>query len=135
MTKEQIISKIKTLDLPDDSYVVFGSCPMAVFGLREANDIDLYVSSQVLQHLRNSDWMELYKAANDTPLVYDVFEAHDNWNFSSYKPTLDHLRKTCILVDGVPFAALDEVRKWKQASGGDKHLADVALIDKYLSDK
>lgn len=133
MTKDEVISKVKALQLPKDSYVVFGSCPLAVAGIREVKDIDLLVSKEVLAELKKAGWEETYKAPGDTPLTHDVFEAHDNWDFSPYSPKLEHLLSDATIVDGIPFASLEEVRKWKTASGGPKHLDDVKLIDQYLA--
>ena len=134
MTKEKIITKVKTLNLPKGSYVVFGSCPLAVVHIREANDIDLLVSEEVFIKLREAGWQELHKSPHDIPLVHDVFEAHDNWNFSSYRPspTLSQLLASAKVVDGIPFASLEEVRKWKVASHRPKDIVDIALIDAYL---
>jgi hypothetical protein len=134
MTKEEIIAKVKTLNLPKDSYVVFGSCPLAAAGIREAKDIDLLVSKVVLLELKKSGWQELIKSENDRPLTYGVFEAHDNWDFSTYSPTLEHLLASATFIEGVPFASLEEVRKWKTVSGLPKHETDVKLIDQYLAD-
>lgn len=131
MNKEEIIAKIKALNLPKNSYVVFGSCPLALVGLREANDIDLLVSKEIFEKLRKEGWKELHKSINDRPLVRDVFEAHDNWSFSSYSPTLEQLLVSATVVDEIPFASLEEVRKWKTASGRSKDLADIELIDDY----
>ena len=132
MTKEEIISKVKTLNLPKNSYVVFGSCPLAVAGIRRANDIDLLVSEEVFAELKQSGWQELVKSPNDKPLVHDVFEAHNTWNFSSYSPTLEHLLSTATLVEDIPFASLKEVRKWKASSERPNDFVDIGLIDKYL---
>lgn len=133
MTKKDIVTKVKTLHLPKNSYIVFGSCPMAVLGIRKANDIDLLVSPELKKQLKKDGWKELRKNANDIPLVYDVFEAHDNWNFSSYSPTLENLLATAMNIDGVPFASLEEVRKWKACGERPKDIADVKLIDDYLT--
>lgn len=136
MTKEEITTKVKALNLPKDSYVVFGSGPLALAGIRGANDIDLLVSEDLFAKLKKAGWQELHKSSNDRPLVYDVFEAHNNWDFSLYSPTLKHLLTNAIVVDGVPFASLREVRKWKVASGRSKDFVDINLIDQYLeSDK
>lgn len=132
MTKKEIIAKMKKLNLPKDSYVVFGSGPLAAAGIRETNDIDLLVSSDVLKQLNKKGWKELVKDVNDKPLVFEDFEAHDTWDFSPYAPTLNELLKTATEVDGIKFASLDEVRKWKVASGRQKDLNDIKLIDKYL---
>lgn len=130
MQKEEIITKVKALNLPKNSYVVFGSCPLAIAGLREAKDIDLLVSRELFKKLKKMGWKELHKSPNDKPLVNDIFEVHDNWNFSSYSPTLKHLLTCAEIIDGIPFASLEEVRKWKAASGRSKDLADIKLIDK-----
>ena len=132
MTKEEIIAKVKTLNLPKDSYVVFGSCPLALAGIRKANDIDLLVSKELSAKFKEDGWKELEKSPNDKPLIYDVFEAHDRWNFSSYSPTLQDLLATATVEEGVPFASLEEVRKWKVSSGRPKDIVDISLIDKYL---
>lgn len=131
MNKEEIIAKVKALNLPSGAYVVFGSCPIAIVGLREANDIDLYVSKELFAKLKDDGWKELRKGPGDMPLVHDVFEAHENWDFSSYHPTLEELLSRATIVDGLPFASLEDVRKWKVASGRPKDITDVELIDTY----
>ena len=132
MTKEEIIAKVKLLNLPKDSYVVYGSCPLAVAGIREAKDIDMIVSEEVFEELKGKGWTQLHKGPNDNPLTHDVFDAHTNWDFSPYSPTLQHLLENATVIDGIPFASLEEVRKWKAASGGPKNLADMKLIDEYV---
>ena len=133
MTKEEIIAKVKTLNLPKNSYVVFGSCPLAVAGIREANDIDLLVSKDIFEKLRKDGWKERYKNPDDIPIVHDVFEAHKSWGFSSSSPTLKHLLSGATIVNNVPFASLEEVRKWKVESTRPKDLIDIELIDTYLA--
>lgn len=132
MTGPEIIAKVKELNFPEGSYIVFGSCPMALAGLRESNDIDFLVSPELFTKLADDGWQILEKSTNDKPLVLGEFEAHVNWNFSAYKPTLEHLLKTGQTVDGIPFASLEEVRKWKQSSGRPKDLVDIKLINKHL---
>lgn len=133
MNKQQIIDKVKSLNLTEGSYVVFGSCPLALVGLREAGDVDMLVNDETFARLRQDGWREVDKGKDDNPLAHDVFEAHNSWKFSAYNPTLQHLLATGTVIDGVPFASLDEVRKWKAASGRPKDFADIELIDGYLS--
>jgi hypothetical protein len=130
MTKEEIITKAKALHLPKNSYVVFGSCPLAMAGLRQAGDIDLFVSRKVFDKLKAIGWREQRNKVNNTQLVHDVFEAYDNWHFGSYNPTLEHVLVSATVIDGVPFASLEEVRTWKMTFGRPKDLIDVDLIDK-----
>ncbi len=106
---------------------------MALAGIREANDIDLLVSSEVFERLHRAGWQALHKGPNDDPLVQDVFEVHDHWGFSAYNPTLKHLLRNANVVDGIPFASLEEVRKWKAATARPKDLTDITLIDANLA--
>ncbi len=132
MTEKEISEKVKTLNFPTGSYIVFGSCPMALAGIREVGDIDMLVNEACFQKCHEMGWKELVKSPADKPLVFEDFEAHPNWNFSRYKPTLEHLLATAAIVDGVPFASLDEVQKWKVGSGRPKDLVDIKLIDDYM---
>ena len=59
---------------------------------------------------------------------------HNNWDFSHYSPTLEQLLETATVIDGVPFASLEEVRKWKAGGERPKDVADLALIDAYLAE-
>lgn len=133
MKKEEIIEKVKHLNFPPNSFIVFGSCPMAAVGIREAGDIDLLVSGEVFESLETQGWKIVMKGPKDNPLTHDIFEAHPNWNFSSYNPTLEELLSRAMIIDEVPFASLDDVKKWKSASGRPKDLVDVELIEKYLA--
>ncbi len=133
MTKDEVIEKVKSLNLPKDSYIVFGSSPFAVLGIREVNDIDLLVSQELYEKLKKKGWQKIDKGPKDKPLVYDVFEAHTNWDFSTYNPTLSELLSRDIEVEDISFASLEDVRKWKKASGRPKDLVDLKLIDDYLA--
>jgi hypothetical protein len=134
MTYREIIKKVKAQNWPKDSYVVYGSCPLALANIREAGDIDLLVSHDLYVQLKDQGWKQIVKGPKDQPLTFDVFEAHENWDFSDYSPSLEHLLASADIVQGVPFASLSEVRKWKAASPGNlKFQADVKLIDQYLA--
>lgn len=104
-----------------------------MIGLREANDIDLLVSEDMYEMLGKKGWQKVYKGPNDTPLVYDVFEAHNNWNFNSYNPTLIDLLANASEVDNIFFASISDVQKWKTASGRPEDFADLKLIEAYLA--
>ena len=132
MKSQEIIANVKALSLPKGSYAVFGSCPLALAGIREANDIDLLVSEKVFAELKKAGWQEIDKGKNDKPLVQGIFEAHKNWAFSSYSPTLRDLLADATIADGIPFASLTKDLKWKSASGRSKDLADVELVNQYF---
>lgn len=133
MKWRDVVAKVNAMDWPANSCVVFGSCPMALAGLRESRDIDLFVSPELYDKLKKDGWETVIKGPKDKPLVHDVFEAHRDWEFSSYAPKFEELLERATVVDGIPFASLTDVRKWKAASGRPKDIADIKLIDNYLS--
>jgi hypothetical protein len=61
MKKNQIIAKVKALNLPQSEYIVYGSCPLAAAGIRESNDIDLLVSRNVGIGLKLKGWKQITK--------------------------------------------------------------------------
>lgn len=132
MKKNEVIEKVKSLNFSKDSYVVYGSAPFAILGIREVNDIDLLVSEELYEELKKKGWKKVYKGPKDEPLTYDIFEAHPNWDFSPYAPTLSELLSRAIDVEGISFASLEDVRKWKEASGRPKDLSDLNLIENYF---
>lgn len=131
MTGKEIIERVKVLNLPKGSYIIFGSAPMALAGIREASDIDMLVSDELFAKFKAQGWTESVKSPNDKPLVRGVFEVHSSWNFSSYQPTLHSLLATATESDGIFFASIEEVKKWKISSGRPKDLVDIQLIDEY----
>lgn len=133
MKIDEIITAVKELNLAKGSFVVFGSCPMAAAGIREAGDIDLLATPKVREKFAQLGWEEINKGPLDKPVTNGVVEIHDNWEFSSYKPTLAQLLSTADYVEDIPFASLGEVRKWKAASGRPKDIVDIKLIDDYLA--
>ncbi|OGJ01458.1 hypothetical protein A3G98_00905 [Candidatus Nomurabacteria bacterium RIFCSPLOWO2_12_FULL_37_8] len=106
---------------------------MAILGLREAQDIDLLVSKEVHKNLESIGWKKVNKGQKDNPFTYDVFEAHDNWDFSSYNPSLEELLKNAFYIADIPFASLEDVKKWKQHYGRPRDITDIELIDHYLN--
>lgn len=105
-----IIEKVKQLNLPQGQYVVFGSGPLMIHGIRESHDIDLLV----------------------TPALYKKLEADSTWQVREWPDGSNYLAKA-EMIEGVSFAPLREVLKWKQAYGRPKDMADVRLIAEYLS--
>ncbi len=132
VNRKDVIAKTKSLNLPRGSYIVYGSAPFAVLGIREVNDIDLLVSDELYEKLKKDGWKKVIKGPNDEPLTFDIYDAHRTWKFSGYAPSLPELLSRSFEVEGVPFASLEDVQKWKADWGREKDLEDIILIDNYL---
>ena len=54
-----IIKLVKKLDLPIGQYVVFGSGPLDVHGIRETWDVDICVKPELFEKLKlTKEWEE-----------------------------------------------------------------------------
>lgn len=128
MTKADVLAKIKDLHLPQGEYIIYGAAPFAIYGIRDVRDIDMYVTPQLYASLEKKGWKKVKKGPKDEPVTFALFEAHNTWNFSPYAPEFDELKSRATEYEGILFASLEDVRKWKEASGRPKDLIDLQLI-------
>lgn len=130
-----IVAKVKELDLPYGQYVVFGSGPLAVHGIRETRDVDLFVTTELYSQLKDQGWEEKEWELGGTYLSKDIYEVDDSWSYGNYNPKPEEIIAIAEIHKGVPFAPLTEVLKWKQAFGRPKDLEDIELIQAYQKKK
>jgi hypothetical protein len=130
--KKRRFKKIKLLKLPKGSHIIYGATPFVIYGIRDVNDIDMLISEELYKKLKKEGWKKISKGPRDEPVTYDIFEAHKTWEFSPYAPTLSELLSRAVEVEGIAFASLEDVQKWKKASGRPKDITDLKLIDDYL---
>ncbi|MBI5220904.1 MAG: hypothetical protein HY978_03690 [Candidatus Liptonbacteria bacterium] len=133
-----IIAEIKKLDLPAGKYVVVGSGPMAVRGLKDAHDIDLVIAPEVFEHYRAAGWQVLpwtyanHPGQDQVFLRQGILELYLDVNCGDFCPTLEELVRRADMISGVAFASLPDTISFKRAYGREKHLRDVAVIEEYL---
>ncbi len=129
-----LINKIKQLNLPFGKYIVFGSGPLQAHGIRKTRDIDLLVLPELYNQLQQEGWEERsWETQLQGRYLYkDNMEVVDNWTYGEYNPDPKWLIENAEIIDGIPFAPLEEVIKWKSAYGRDKDIVDIKLIEEYL---
>lgn len=121
------IEQLKALNLPQGSYAIFGSGPLAVRGIRDAKDLDIVVRKDVWDELA-----EKYpKNEKGNGLQIGDIEAFDSWSPWFEDPNM--LIDTAEIIDGLPFVRLEHVVSWKKAMGREKDLNDLQLIEKFLN--
>lgn len=126
-----IIERVKELNLPHGQYVVFGSGPLAVHGIRETNDVDLLVTTELYNQLKEQGWEEKEWELGGTYLCKGIYEVDNSWSYGDYDPGPEEIITIAEMHDGIPFAPLTEVIKWKHAFGRPKDLEDIELIQAY----
>lgn len=129
-----IIEKVKQLNLPIGLYVVFGSGPLMVHGIRDSQDIDLLVTTELYRTLQANPAWEVKKWPDGSEyLANGDYEVDDIWHYNGYRPKTEDIIAKAEFIEGVPFAPLEEVRRWKKAFGRPKDLVDVKLIEEFMA--
>lgn len=124
--KEQLL-KLRKLNLPTDEYAVFGSGPLAIRGIKDSNDLDIIVKSDL--------WDKLTKRYLPQDGQYAKFirigsiEIYKNWK--PWFSDSDKLINDADIFDGVRFVKLNHVLSWKKEYNREKDKKDVQLIEEY----
>jgi len=126
-----IISRIKQLRLPYGQYVVVGSGTLEALGIRQAADIDIAVLPALHTALRATGEWDEDERYGEVFLKRDDVEILPRLHWDAYATTTAAAIESALIIDGVPFMNLDELRTFKTALGREKDFADIALIDAY----
>lgn len=134
MGNKNIFEQVKKLNLPMGKYVIFGSGPMGIRGIRECHDVDIIVSEGVLEEIKkNPAWkVKKFETGRQTFVFGDIELWKDWW---PGKWDTEDLIKRADIIDDLPFATLEDVLKWKKIFGREKDLKDIKLIEEYFKNK
>ena len=130
--KQNLLDKVKALNLPLGEYALFGSAPMFVRGLREEmHDVDIVVTEKLWEKMQAVPGWKMETANSGDPVLRcEKLELFGGWAPGEWD--VDALIRTADVIDGLPFVTLANVLKWKKAYGREKDLADVKKIEEYL---
>jgi hypothetical protein len=133
-----IFKEVKKLNFPSDSYVVVGSGHLVALGLKEGHDIDIVVTKDLFEKCKKEGWKQVKWTYPDklghTYLRKGNVELYLDVNKGSFNPTTKELLKRAVVINGVSFASLEYILKFKKEYNkvNPKHLKDIELIEKYL---
>lgn len=123
-----IKSKILSLNLPKDSFIVVGSGILQALGIRDSDDIDMVVSQEAFGKLDQAGWQH-DKWSDQVVLKRDEFDIGTTWAGEK----VGTLLQKATVVEGIPYLSLADLRAWKSNRGRPKDLRDIELIDDYLT--
>jgi predicted nucleotidyltransferase len=126
MKFEKLIRELDRLKLPKSGYVIFGSGPLSVRGIRESNDIDILVAQDLWEKLAKE-----HRPDNRRTIKIGSVEIYKDW-----KPWFDDARelfRDSELINRRRFVRLKYVILWKEAFNRDKDKKDLILIKEYLA--
>lgn len=137
-----IHSILLKLNLPSDQYVVLGSAVLQVHGIRQARDIDIMGTHDLINKLSKSGWKSKWvfrdwtirRGVKTVVDGYDV-EMYSEKNIRSFDTEAKELIRTADIINGIPFMNLTELISLKKALGRKKDFEDIKMIKEYLNNK
>ena len=130
-----IIERIKKIGLPLGHYVIVGSGVLDALGIRPARDIDIAVTPKLFRTIQASGEWEEEKRYGKIFLKQDGIDVIPELSWSEYPTTTEEAISSALIIDGVPFMNLEELKKFKTALGREKDKPDIALIENYQRNK
>ncbi len=131
-----IFKKIKKLHFPLGQYIVIGSGPMAAHGIKNINDIDIVVTPELFERCKQEGWEQIPWTYPDK--IGKVFlrkgfiELYLDVNCRNFNPTFKELLQRADVMNGITFASLEDVMKFKKEYNKPKHLEDIRKIEDYI---
>jgi hypothetical protein len=121
------LENVAKLNLPIDQYLIWGSGPLAIRGIREARDIDIIVTGDL--------WKKLIKKYEPVGLKKNNINIDDIeiWNdLLSLTNRMDEIITDREIIHGFPFMKLSYTLEWKKGMNIQKHSDDIVLIEDLL---
>ncbi len=125
----KLLEKFNKLDLPRDQYVIFGSGPLAIRGIREGRDLDVIVYDELFAELKKR-----YRHESEYKDKI-VLEGGDIEIFPARKSYVDKAEEAiekADAIEGYRFMNLKDLIRWKNKLSRPKDHRDIEMIKDYL---
>ncbi len=124
---------LRSLELPSEHYVIFGSGPMLLHGIRDRiGDLDVLARGEAWA--RATTFAQPAPAPSAVGFMVRLFggriDVFDSWVTEDWD--VDGLIESAEVFDGLPYAPLSAVLAWKRTSGRPKDKDDVVALEEYL---
>jgi len=128
------IKEFLDLGLPKDKCLIMSSGVMALFGIRKNRDLDVVVTKDVFNKLKNNKKLIYsHRRLSGNPsyqtLDHNVELYSTMWPF---KLSVERYLKMAIVVKGIRFLPLRKVIKWKKKLNRHKDREDIQLIQRIV---
>ena len=127
------LDELKSLNLPKGQFAIFGSGPLAVRGLRENEDLDMLVTSDLWNKLAEGHPVTTKEGKPDSIYIdhIQILKVHyKDWH--PYITDATRLITEAEIINGFPFVKMDYLLDCKKMMDGEKHSKDIKLIQEYL---
>lgn len=127
---------VKSLNLPLNKYLVFAGAAMVGYGIvKDTNDIDLCITDDLYEQLKNEGWEEKIKLDGLKTLHKDNIEAAVKWGYGKYDISVQALISSSKVIDGVRFIGIKDLFDYKRITNRELDKKDAELIEKFLKNR
>ena len=138
---ERVIEVVDHLGLsgPRREFAVFGGACLALNGIREAHDLDLFATKRVSRRLKSEGWRtERFSNGQNPHLLGSVLglevQIFSSWECIGWQPDIHGYINDPEITLGVPCMPLGDLMEWKLYTARPKDLRDLALVDHWRED-
>lgn len=122
------IDKLKKLGYPLNEMLIVGSGTMALYGLKENTDIDLWVTKKVYDRMLQDSRF----TPNGKMLETKDGSIEADYRFICVKQTVEEYLFRAKVVNGFHFQTLHDVLDWKKCMNRPKDHEHIKIIEDYL---
>jgi hypothetical protein len=134
LSEHRLFRLLGKLALPAEDFVVAGSGPLLAHGLKPSiHDLDLVARGKAWELAAGRAPVERSQSGLGLRIVlyHGAVEVFDHW--VGDLGDVDEIIDGAESIEGVRFMSLQDTLRWKRGLGRAKDLADVRLIEQYLS--
>lgn len=134
---EILLNELSQLNLPISEYVIIGSGPLAIRGIRSAKDLDILVSDTLWVEL-SAKFPTIKKGDYEFIRVSATIDVHGSKSFPEPRgvdPSQVENIKKAEIIDGFPFQCVEHFLYYKDKGTKEKEKLDAQLLRNYLAEK
>ena len=122
---ENFLKAVERLRLPKNQFAIFGSGPLSVRNLREANDVDLIVKEPLWNELSHR-----YSVMEKRLIKIGETEIYKDWK--PWFKDVNLLIDSADIINGYRFVKLQYLLQWKKEMNREKDKVDIKIINDFL---
>jgi len=125
------INKLRRLNIPLNKALIVGSGTLALLGLKANDDLDLWVTKDAYNRMKNNKKLHPVKQHGRVFYVNKDQSIECSDSMPCTKGRVEDYLKRAIVIYGFHFKSVDDVIAWKKCMGRPKDLEHIKLLEKY----
>lgn len=128
---EKFLRILDTLNLNPEQYMISGSGSLAVRGLRDCVDLDVLVTDELGEKLKEKYPTHFHEYDFCDTLDFDGVDIRWNIKEKDRPYSTEYQIENADIIEGRKYQPLSMIKFYKQRMGRPKDIADIELIETY----